>query len=240
VNEQDLETLISECLNNFYKNRLKAIQDLKLIDVLSRKNPYLFRAIGTENASEIVEHILRAHLSSSDETIFGNEFFEPIARIASGGKTSIGAGIDVVIETDTKVMAIAVKSGGNWGNADQHKKLNSRFMEVRNRLYKINKSFDAVIGHGYGTKKRDPSPERIYRDISGQTFWTEITGDPDFYLKLVRMMKDEPQKHKAEFQSGWYATINKFTQQFISNFCHPDFTIDWEKLTKLNSGGTIH
>ena len=27
---------------------------------------------------------------------------------------------------------------------------------------------------------------------SGQAFWQEITGDPDFYLKLIRLMKDVP------------------------------------------------
>jgi hypothetical protein len=25
-----------------------------------------------------------------------------------------------------------------------------------------------------------------------QAFWQEITGDPDFYLKLIRLMKDVP------------------------------------------------
>ncbi|MGH9981582.1 MAG: hypothetical protein ACRD6U_08510, partial [Nitrososphaeraceae archaeon] len=63
----------------------------------------------------------------------------------------------------------------------------------------------------------------------------EITDDPDFYLKLIKIMKDEPQKHKIAFKKEWDATINKFTQEFISDFCNPEFKIDWEKLCQFVS-----
>lgn len=33
---------------------------------------------------------------------------------------------------------------------------------------KIKKQFDAILGHGYGRLKTEPSKNRIYRDISGQ------------------------------------------------------------------------
>jgi len=61
---------------------MQRIQQLKLREFLSKKNPYLFRAIGTEKASEIVEDILKAFISSSDEGMFGDAFFEPIAKLA--------------------------------------------------------------------------------------------------------------------------------------------------------------
>jgi hypothetical protein len=234
MKSKELEALITKCLHDFYERRINRIQELKLRDVLKKKNPYLYRAIGTEKASEIVEDILSAFVSSSDEGIFGDAFFEPIAKLVSIGVVSPSDGIDIAIETEDRYTAIAVKSGTNWGNRDQLRKQNENFIALQSRLFKLHKQFDPVIGHGYGRKKGTPKG-KIYRDVSGQAFWTEITGDPDFYLKLIRLMKDEPQKHKIEYKKAWELAINRFTGEFISEFCFKDGSINWEKLTQLVS-----
>jgi len=92
-----------------------------------------------------------------------------------------------------------------------------------------------ILGHDYGRLKSEPTKDRIYRDRSGQAFWAETTGDSDFYLKLVRLMKDEPAKHRKEYAPAWDAAINRFTAEFIKNFCFPDGSIDWEKLVRFVS-----
>ncbi len=234
MNSKELEELIAKCLHDFYDRRKKRIQELKLREFMSKKNPYLFRAIGTEKASEIVEDVLKAFISSSDEGMFGDAFFEPIAKLASGGVVAPSEGVDVAIETSDRYMAIAVKSGPNWGNAGQLRKQNQDFIALQSRLYKLHKQFDAVIGHGYGKKKGKPKG-KVYRNISGQVFWTEITGDPDFYIKLIRLMKGEPQKHKPEYRKAWDAAVNRFTGEFIKDFCFKDGRIDWEKLVRFVS-----
>ncbi|MBI5300928.1 MAG: hypothetical protein HY868_02235 [Chloroflexi bacterium] len=71
----ELRELIAKSLNEFYARRLQALGTLKLRKVLLRKNPYLYKALGTESATEIVDEILKAYLSSSDEGIFGDTFF---------------------------------------------------------------------------------------------------------------------------------------------------------------------
>ena len=66
-----------------------------------------------QSATEIVDSVLTAFVSSSEETIFGNCFFEPIAIAASGGNKALAEGIDIMIqnnETNT-ISAIAVKVG---------------------------------------------------------------------------------------------------------------------------------
>ncbi|MFA5101606.1 MAG: PmeII family type II restriction endonuclease, partial [Candidatus Thermoplasmatota archaeon] len=94
MNNDELEKLIAKSLKDFYDRRINCLEELQLERFLKRKNPYLLRAIGMERASEIVESILNAHLSASDETIFGDAFFEPIATIVSGGKVSDAEGVD--------------------------------------------------------------------------------------------------------------------------------------------------
>jgi hypothetical protein len=235
MNTNELQTLISKCLQDFYERRVRKLEELRLKNFLRRKNPYLFKALGTQKASEIVEKILTAYIGASDETMFGEAFFEPIARIASEAKVSDAEGVDFVIESEDRVLAVALKSGPNIYNASQKKRQSQEFLALRSRLYKLHKEFDPMLGHAYGRAKAEPTKDLIYRRRSGQAFWTEITGDPDFYLKLIRMMKDEPAKHKEKYTPAWDAAINKFTAEFIKNFCFADGRIDWEKLVRFVS-----
>ena len=36
------------------------------------------------------------------------------------------------------------------------------------------------------------SKKKIYQDRSGQAFWQEITGDPDFHVKMIQAIVDAP------------------------------------------------
>jgi hypothetical protein len=175
-------------------------------------------------------------MSSSDEGIFGDAFFEPIAKAVSGGHVSPSEGIDVAIETAKIYKAIAVKSGPNIFNASQSKRMNDEFASLRSRLLKLHKQFDALLGHGYGRKNADPTSKRIYRIRSGEAFWTELTGDPDFYLKLIRLMRDYPLRHRTAFEREWGKAVNRFERDFLNEFATPDGGIDWEKLVRFNSG----
>ena len=235
MDEKRLESLIRKCLSDFYERRLQKVSRLKLHAFLRRKNPYLFRALGIQKASEIVERLLADYISASDETIFGNAFFEPIARIASGGKASDAEGVDFVIETANRITAVSLKSGPYIYNASQKKRQSQEFQAVRNRLYKLQKQFDPILGHAYGRVTREPSKDLFYRDVSGQAFWHEITGNSDFYLKLIRLMKNEPAKHKKGYTLAWDAAVNKFTKEFIDEFCFADGNIDWDKIVQFVS-----
>lgn len=81
--EQAVTKAIAEALEKFYGSLIVKIDGLDIKKVMKRKNPYLYRAKAMESASEIVESVLSAFVSSSEETIFGNCFFEPIAIAAS-------------------------------------------------------------------------------------------------------------------------------------------------------------
>ena len=229
-----LEKAISESLEKFHKQRLQAAQRLRAVIVL-RKNPYLYRALGYEVAADLMRALLESHLKESDETIFGNTFFEPLALLASGGHVAEAPGVDIVKETEHTILAMAVKSGPYVFNASQKRRQNAEFNALRSRLQKTQKAFDPLLAHGYGRFIRGPTDDKNYRDSSGQAFWEEITGDPDFYLKLTRLMKDVPLKHKQEFDSGWAAIVNRLTMEFSELFCLPDGRIDWERLTRYVS-----
>jgi hypothetical protein len=235
INPQQLEAKIAKCLEKFYASRLSGLNNLRLKTVLRKKNPYLYRALGVEKASEIVEQIMAAHITSSDETIFGNVFFEPIAALAAGGQVAPSEGVDFAVESKDRYLAVAVKSGPSWGNADQHKRQSTNFDALRRRLYKLNKQFDPLVGQCYGTQSSEPTENSRFRRRSGQAFWEEITGDPDFYLKLIRLMKDVPTRNRPKQRAAWDQAVNRFSREFIEGFCHSDGSIDWEKLVTSTS-----
>ena len=235
MDSAELERKISESLQEFHRRRLQAAQGLQVLKLMQRKNPYLYRALGTEIASDLMKSLLQTHLKESEETIFGDVFFEPLAMMASGGTVAATAGVDFFVQTDRKYLAVAVKSGPNVFNASQKRRQNAEFNALRSRLQKMQQEYDPLLGHGYGRYVSGPSDVKNYRDSSGQAFWEELTGDADFYLKLIRLMKDEPAKYKDKFDKEWAAIINRMTSEFTDLFCSQDGHIDWERLTEFVS-----
>ncbi|MED1919456.1 PmeII family type II restriction endonuclease [Bacillus thuringiensis] len=235
MDKKELELIVSDLLDNFYRRRIDKITTLKLKDTLARKNPYLYKALGIERASEIVEEILKAYMSSSDEGIFGDAFFEPLAEKVSGGHVGDTEGVDVIIEDDSKHKAIAVKSGTNVFNADSRKKQAENFAKLRSRIHKRGKLFDAIVGYAYGKKETDINKQG-FREIAGQVFWEELTGDSEFYLKINEVIKEKPMKHLPEYNKAFDSAINRFTLEFMKEFCSEDGSINWDKLLIFNSG----
>jgi hypothetical protein len=232
---EEIEVLVRNCLLSFYQRRISKLSGLQLQTALRKKNPYLFRAIGIQTANDIVAQILQAFMSSSDETIFGNEFFEPLAKKISGGTVSGSEGVDIVIETDTKYTAISVKSSPNAFNSSQAKRMNDEFNKLRSRMLKIQKQFDPMLGHCYGKVNSEPK-QYTYRRRSGQVFWEEISGDPDCYLKIMQLMGDLPNEHLTRYREEYEKALNRFTRDFLNDFATTDGEIDWDKLLIFNSG----
>lgn len=241
-----LEKKISDLLDSFYSKRSLSLNNLKLINTLKRKNPYLYRAVGVNDASDIVEEILRAHVSSSDETIFGNEFFEPLAKwVAQQANpmhtvvTSDGEGVDITITTTTSIMPIAVKSGVNVFNSDSKKKQGENFATLNKRLLKLALHFDPVVGYCYGRKQQSARSKVNFRELAGQSFWALITRESDFYLRIVRLMGEKPVQHRPSFQLAFDQAKNRFVKEFLIDFSDINGAIDWDKLLQFNSGAPI-
>jgi hypothetical protein len=240
MDTEELERLVRGCLASFYTRRIAALDNLDLEKVLSRKNPYLFRASGIQNAPEMINQLLAAHVSSSDEGIFGEEFFEPICQAVSGAQRGAARGIDFVLETETSYEAIALKSGPNIFNSSQVSKQNQQFEDIERSLRAtvraLRKQFVPIMGCGYGRADAEPTATRKFYKLAGQAFWEKITGSPDFYLDLVRLMRDDPDKHKPQFKAAWDRAVNRFVREFSNRFCDNAGNIRWEKLVQFNSG----
>ncbi len=152
-NEEAIVKAIATALDSFYTNLIGNIDKLNIKKVMKRKNPYLFRAKAMNGAAQIIDAILAAFVSSSEETIFGNVFFEPIATAAAQGQKALAEGVDIMVERDNTIYAIAVKSGTSVFNADSRKKQEQNFMAASKLAQQAKKRFVPIVGYGYGKKK---------------------------------------------------------------------------------------
>jgi len=236
-NEDAIIEAIATALDNFYTSLIAKINSLNIKVVIKRKNPYLLRAKAMNSAAQIVDAILTAFVSSSEETIFGNVFFEPVATAAVQGNKALAEGVDIMVEEKHAIYAIAVKSGTSVFNADSRKKQEQNFMAASKLAQQVKKRFVPMIGYGYGKKKASSRGLRkFYMELDGKDFWTELTGDDEFYIKIIRFMDKLPEKYIEGFTEAYQKAANRLIKEFTMEFCLDDGGIDWERLITFNSG----
>jgi len=233
-----LEQKISDLLDILFRRRIDRLQELKLGDRLRSKNPYLLRAIGVADAREIVQALLDAHISSSDETIFGNEFFEPLAKwvatksFEGSSSTSVqvsgSKGVDIQLSGHSDNQAIAIKSGPKVFNAQSRQKQIDEFKTVERILKKDRKHFQAIVGYCYGRKKQNETG--YFTEMAGQQLWEHLTGEHDFYLRIIRLMQSKPIQHRPQFIKAYDEAKERFVREFNEKYALSDGSIDWDKL----------
>ncbi len=228
---------VEDNISTFHKKRIDRIDSLKLNTVLKRKNPYLFKAKYILTAEELVKGIVDAHISSNEETIFG-DWLEGLAifineKVYKGWKSGI-PNIDLEFDKDNNRYIVNIKSGPNWGNSSQISKMISDFKTAKRTLRTSNSGLNvlAVNGCCYG---RDNNPDKgDYFKYCGQRFWEFISGEADLYTEIIEPLGKSAKVRNDEFIQSYSQMINKFTLAFATDFC-VDGVIDWEKLVKFNS-----
>lgn len=78
------------------------------------------------------------------------------------------------------------------------------------------------MGHAYGIVGKKRKQKFIYRDVAGQAFWKEMTGDSEFYTKLIEAIRDQPKIHKVQFDKDLKTAVERFTKEFRNDFCKTD------------------
>lgn len=202
----------------------------------------MFRAKNILTAQDLIKGILDAFLQSQEETLFG-EFIEGLAifvcsQVHSGKKSTSLVGIDLEFTKNEVTYIVEIKSGPNWANSSQLKKMEDNFKAGIAILTKEspNKKVIAINGCCYG---RDNNPKKNgYYKYCGQEFWEFITDDPSVYLDIVEPLGHKAKEKNEEFMRAYSKVINKFTLAFAQEFC-VDGEIDWNKIVAFNSKKTI-
>lgn len=228
----------NENIVDFHNRRISSLEDLKL-DKLLKKNPYLFKAKNIQTASELMKGLLDAFLSSSEEKLFG-DFLEDLAIfIASqtcGGHKSSAPGVDLEFENRGVHYIVSVKSGPNWGNSSQQRKLEEDLQNAvrRAKQSQFGKNVQPVLGICYG--KTRTGYLRGYLKVVGQNFWYLISENENLYTDIIEPIGYRAKEHNEAFVKERSRVENRFTKEFIDRFCSDDGSIDWVELVEFNSG----
>jgi hypothetical protein len=239
LNLTDVIDYVEKNISVFHDKRIDSLDSLKLTRVLKRKNPYLFKAKYLLTADEIVKKIVEAHISSHEETIFG-DWLEGLAifinqKVYGGWKSGI-TGIDLEFDKDSIRHIVTIKSGPNWGNSSQINKLKSDFVTARRTLRTSNSKLHIVAVNGCCYGKQRKSDRGDYFKYCGQDFWEFISGDNNLYVDIIEPLGHKAKERNEAFMESYSKMLNKFTREFTTDFCNDDGEINWQKLVKFNSG----
>ncbi|MDR1163057.1 MAG: cytosolic protein [Candidatus Accumulibacter sp.] len=239
LNLHDVIEYVEINIGAFHEKRIKRLGQLKLSQVLKRKNPYLFKAKNASTSEQIVRGIVDAHISSNEETLFG-EWLEGLAifisqKVYNGRKSGI-QNIDLEFDKDRTRYIVTIKSGPNWGNSSQISKMAADFRTAKKTLRTSDSKLNVVAVNGccYG---RDNVPDKgDYFKYCGQEFWAFLSGNENLYLEIIEPLGHKAHEKNEEFRNSYDHMINKFTREFSNEFCDGGGAIDWEKLLRFNSG----
>ena len=238
LNPDDVLNYVEENIGTFHEKRIQNLDKLKLSKVLRRKNPYLFKAKYVLTAEKIVKGLTDAHISSNEETIFG-DWLEGLAifinnKVYGGYKSGI-TGIDLEFDNDNRRYIVAIKSGPNWGNSSQIDKMTADFRTAKKTLRTSNSNLNVVAVNGCCYGRNNKQDRGDYFKYCGQRFWEFISGDSELYMEIIEPLGHQAKEKNDVFIEAYSNMLNKFTREFADTYCKEDGKIDWEKLVRFNS-----
>ncbi len=188
VKRSEVSEFINPNIEVYHQKILEKLLDLKLNDVLKRKNPYLFRVKAIDTAQDLIKSILDAYLSSQEEGIFGG-FLEALAihinhKVFNGRKSS-AEGIDLEFERESSHYIVSIKSGPNWGNSQQINKMRDNFKKAKRILGTNTSKIKVVAVNGCCYGKERFFDKGDYLKLCGQRFWEFISGDDTLYTDII-------------------------------------------------------
>ena len=238
LDNKDIKHFVEKNISTFHTKKIESLKNLNLEKILKRKNPYLFKAKNVNRADKIVGSIVDAYVSSSEEGIFG-DWLEGLAiyinTLAYDGRKSGIEGIDLEFSKNDIRYIVSIKSGPNWANSTQIKKLKDYFTKAKKVLRTSNSGIQVqpVLGICYGRNKNHD--QGIYDRYIGQDFWYFISGDKDLYKKVIDPIGYKAKEKNEEYKIQYDKKINLFVNKFSSEYCLKDGSINWDKILKMNS-----
>ena len=222
LNLNDVLQYVENNIGVFHEKRIQSLDNLRLSKILKRKNPYLYKAKNVLTADEIIRSIVDAHLSSSEEGIFG-DWLEGLAifineKVYSGWKSGI-PGVDLEFDYEGRRYIVTIKSGPNWGNSSQIKRLKDDFRTAKKTLRTSNSQMNVVAINGccYG-KDRNPDKGDYFK-YCGQEFWKFISGEEDLFIEIIEPLGYKAKEKNETFMKSYAQMLNKFTKEFTTNYC---------------------
>ena len=235
-----IKKYVEDNIGTFHTNRIKKLKEMKLKSLLSRKNPYLYRAKSITTAGNMVESLASATMSSAEESIFGN-WMEGLAKFVAktvyGGNKSAAEGIDLEFDKDGTHYIVSVKSGPSWSNSHSMKEQKKLFVQAK-KIYNSSRSkmvpIQCIEGCCYGNDNKGYK-DSDHEKYCGEKFWTLISKESTLFVDLIEPLGAKAKEKNDAYVQEYNRMINKFTKQFVQDYCNDNGDIDWKQIVRLNA-----
>lgn len=234
---EKIRQYVSEHIADFHNERIKKLDELELVNLLKKKNPYLYKAKDLNTPGAIVDSIASAFISSAEETMFGT-WLEKLAIFIAGqvygAAKSTSEGIDLEMDKDGIHYVVSIKSGPNWSNSSSMKEQIANFMKA-SRVYRTSGNklpFAAIEGCCYG---KVHSEKNSHTKICGQEFWEFISGSSTLYTDIIEPLGTDATAKNEEYKKKYDQKITLFTCEFSKEYCDGQGNINWNKIVEMNS-----
>ena len=230
---------VEKNIGEFHKARIAKLQSINLKELLSRKNPYMYKAKNIVTASQMVEGLASAYMSSAEESIFGN-WMEGIANFVAekvyAGHKSAAEGVDLEFDKEGVHYFVSVKSGPSCSNSTSMKKQKEQFRTAVRVFNTSRKPVPTMCIEGccYGNDNKGYT-DSTHEKYCGEKFWTLISGEPTLFVDIVEPLGFKAKEKNDEYILEYGKMINKITKDFLANYCNADDTINWDKIVRLNA-----
>ncbi len=91
-----------------------------------------------------------------------------------------------------------------------------------------------VEGCCYGNDNKTYN-DSTHEKYCGEKFWALISGEPTLFIDIIEPLGYKAKEKNEEYFKAYGRMINKFTQEFIKDYCSDNGDIDWNKIVRLNA-----
>jgi len=194
--ERIKESLSSIAERVFSKTTAKLMRSHPL-EIIEDQNIMSRQLCGLVRVEDFVDDMMYTRLRTSRDTIMGNELEEFvwlfIKERFNGNKVEKKWGIDFEFIYNDILYLLQLKSGPNWANSDQKKKLkdnfNSRKFYHRKNGYKGR--IKCILGIMANDPKKRNKSNSTYTCLAGQDFFTFLSGDETLFLELPNYLNEK-------------------------------------------------
>jgi hypothetical protein len=91
-----------------------------------------------------------------------------------------------------------------------------------------------IEGCCYGNDNKSYN-DSTHEKYCGEKFWELVSGEPTLFIDIIEPLGYKAKEKNDEYFKEYSRMINKFTHEFIKDYCNVDGDIEWEKIVRLNA-----
>ncbi len=234
----DVHHFIVRKMAEFYESKLTLIQSVQFEDILQNFTFHWFHNENMSSGQDFVVKLLELTLRPQEDFLF-EALLKQVAIFVTSkmyhGYQSSLTGIDLEFQKQETHYFAKIRLN-NQQLSFSKASLKADFEHAKETLLAQNQNLaiQPIIGTCYGNSKTILTKNGVLK-LYGQSFWHFLSGDVDFYIRMMKSIGQGAKKHAYVLGNHKEYLINRLIFQFIKQFCLPHGTIDWEKLLQLNS-----